>query len=187
MSTDELTPTSYLVLGLLAREGRSTPYDLKRHVAATLGNVWTFPHTLLYSEPARLVALGLATEERETTGRRRRLFDVTPDGLAAMRRWLRAAIAGARAAARPRACCSCSSPTSGRPEARLQIATQQLSLHRARLAAFEADGVAEPGDRSWRGAGIRSLERWRDETVRMGILVRARRDRVLDRRSPADR
>jgi DNA-binding PadR family transcriptional regulator len=33
-----LTPTSYLVLGLLAREGPSTPYDLKRQVSATIGH-----------------------------------------------------------------------------------------------------------------------------------------------------
>ena len=32
MSTERLTPTSYLVLGLLAREGPSTPYDLEQHV-----------------------------------------------------------------------------------------------------------------------------------------------------------
>jgi len=60
MSTERLTPTSYLVLGLLAREGPSTPYDLEQHVRATLGNFWSFPHTLLYSEPPRLAALGLA-------------------------------------------------------------------------------------------------------------------------------
>ena len=54
MSTENLTATSYLVLGLLAREGRSTPYGLERMVGATLGNFWTFRHTLLYSEPARL-------------------------------------------------------------------------------------------------------------------------------------
>ena len=59
MSTERLTPTSYLVLGLLAREGPSTPYDLEQHVRATLGNFWSFPHTLLYSEPPRLAALGL--------------------------------------------------------------------------------------------------------------------------------
>src|SRR5438094_6555578 len=41
MSTERLTPTSYLVLGLLTREGPSTPYDLERHVAATLGNFWS--------------------------------------------------------------------------------------------------------------------------------------------------
>ena len=64
MSIERLSPTSYLVLGLLAREGPSTPYDLEQHVQATLGNFWSFPHTLLYSEPPRLAALGLVTETR---------------------------------------------------------------------------------------------------------------------------
>ena len=54
-----LTPTSHLVLGLLAREGPSTPYDLERHVRATLGNFWSFPHTQLYSDPNRLAGMGL--------------------------------------------------------------------------------------------------------------------------------
>src|SRR4051812_50144338 len=80
MSTERLTPTSYLVLGLLAREGPSTPYDLEQHVKATLGNFWSFPHTLLYSEPPRLGILGLVTETRETDGRRRRIFAITPAG-----------------------------------------------------------------------------------------------------------
>jgi hypothetical protein len=31
-SIERLTPTSYLVLGLLAREGPSTPYDLEQRV-----------------------------------------------------------------------------------------------------------------------------------------------------------
>ncbi len=69
MSTERLSPTSYLDLGLLARYGPSTPYDLEQHVRATLGNFWSFPHTLLYSEPPRLAALGLVTETRETEGR----------------------------------------------------------------------------------------------------------------------
>ena len=68
MSNAHLSPTSYLVLGLLAREGPSTPYGLERLVAATLGNFWSFRHTLLYSEPARLEGLGLVTEERERRG-----------------------------------------------------------------------------------------------------------------------
>src|SRR5664280_1514106 len=58
-ATAQLTPTSYLVLGLVAREGPSTPYDLKGHVAATIGHFWPFPHALLYKEPPRRVGLGL--------------------------------------------------------------------------------------------------------------------------------
>src|SRR5450759_293587 len=80
-----LTSTSYLVLGLIEREGPSTPYELKRHVAATIGHFWSFPHALLYNEPARLVELGLLTAEREADGRRRRLFTLTDRGRAAIR------------------------------------------------------------------------------------------------------
>src|SRR6476661_9035037 len=83
-----LTATSYLVLGLIEREGPSTPYDLKRHVAATIGHFWSFPHALLYKEPPRLVELGLVTEEREEDGRRRRSFTITDAGRQALRRWL---------------------------------------------------------------------------------------------------
>src|SRR3990170_4966460 len=84
----QLTSTSHLVLGLIEREGPSTPYDLKRHVAATIGHFWSFPHALLYKEPARLVELGLLTEEREADGRRRRLFTITGRGRAAIQAWL---------------------------------------------------------------------------------------------------
>src|ERR1700693_5906021 len=84
----QLTPTSYLVLGLIAREGPSTPYDLKRHVAATIGHFWSFPHVLLYQEPPRLADLGLLTEEREQDGRRRRLFTITDTGRAVLEAWL---------------------------------------------------------------------------------------------------
>jgi PadR family transcriptional regulator, regulatory protein AphA len=84
----ELTPTSYLVLGMLAERGPSTPYELKQRVARSIGNFWPFPHTQLYTEPARLVRLGLLEEERETTGRRRRLFSVTERGRKEVARWL---------------------------------------------------------------------------------------------------
>src|ERR1700690_1919002 len=88
MSNARLTPTAYLILGLLAREGPSTPYALERHVAAPLGNFWSFPHTLLYKEPPRLAALGLVTEAREPEGRRRRVLVITPAGTEALTAWL---------------------------------------------------------------------------------------------------
>jgi len=168
MSTERLGPTSYLVLGLLAREGPSTPYELERHVGATLGNFWSFPHTLLYTEPARLVTLGLATERRETEGRRRRVFEITPAGTAALVAWLD----------RPSA-----APTELRdpgllqlffadlasPEARLRLAREQLAIHQAKLAAYDQDERLErrPG-RSL--AGKRTFEHWRGETLAMGLL-----------------
>ena len=168
MSTEQLTPTACLVLGLLAREGPSTPYELKARVAATLGHFWSFPHTLLYGEPARLAGLGLLTEEREEGGRRRRIFTITPAGLDALRAWL----------ARPS-----QEPTElrdpgllqlffadlGPPEARLAIAAQQLAIHRAKLHEYEEDRRVERGSRE-AGPGHRTAERWHGETVRMGLL-----------------
>src|SRR3972149_44464 len=81
MSTERLTPTSYLILGLLAREGPSTPYALELHVAATLGNFWSFPHTLLYSEPPRLAAVGPG-------GGRGGVVATTPAGHERLHAWL---------------------------------------------------------------------------------------------------
>lgn len=168
MSSERLTPTSYLVLGLLAREGPSTPYELERHVGATLGNFWSFPHTLLYSEPARLTGLGLVTETREQDGRRRRVFTITEAGRHALGAWLD----------RPHA-----EPTELRdlgllqlffadlvpPTARRRLAAQQLAIHRAKLSAYEDDARLErrPGIA---GRGQRTVEHWRGATLRMGLL-----------------
>ena len=89
MSSRALTPVSYLVLGLIARAGDATSYDLKRHVARSIGYFWAFPHSQLYAEPARLAAAGLLHERREGGGRRRRTYSVTEDGLEELRAWLR--------------------------------------------------------------------------------------------------
>ncbi len=163
-----LTPTSYLVLGLLAREGPSTPYELKRHVAATIGHFWSFPHALLYKEPARLAGLGLLTEERELDGRRRRLFTITPAGREALRAWLshparqpdRAARPGPPPAVLRR------SRIDGRP---LAIAEEQLALHQRQLAGYEADQRFESGPDGRTGIS-RTVQHWRGVTLRIGFL-----------------
>lgn len=83
-----LTPTSYIVLGLLEAAGEATPYDLKQIVAVSLGNFWTLQHAQLYTEPERLAAAGYLSERREESGRRRRHYKVTEKGREAMRDWL---------------------------------------------------------------------------------------------------
>ena len=88
MSTVNLTPTSYVVLGLLAQRGPSTPYDLKTAVAGSIGYFWAFPHAQLYTEPARLAAAGYLDEVREEVGRRRRTFAITEKGRKALATWL---------------------------------------------------------------------------------------------------
>ena len=166
-----LTPTSYLVLGLLAREGPSTPYELERHVRATLGHFWSFPHTLLYSEPPRLAGLGLVVEERETEGRRRRVFAVTGAGEQSLRAWLD----------RPS-----DEPTELRDpgllqlffgdlapaESRLRLAEQQLAIHQAKLAGYQQDQRLE-GRPGTPDRGQRTVEHWRGETLPMGIAYEA--------------
>lgn len=168
MSTERLTPTSYLVLGLLAREGPSTPYDLERHVRATLGNFWSFPHTLLYSEPARLAVQGLTTETRETGGRRRRVFTIAPAGVAALGTWLDRP-SDAPTELRDRGLLQLFFADLASTEARQRLAEQQLAIHRAKLAAYEEDERLErrPGGSR---AGQRTVEHWRGETLRMGLL-----------------
>jgi DNA-binding PadR family transcriptional regulator len=85
-----LTPTSYIVLGLLAQAGEATPYDLKAMVAAGIGNLWSLQHTQLYAEPERLAAAGYLSETREHSGRRRKLYRLTPAGRHALGAWLAA-------------------------------------------------------------------------------------------------
>jgi DNA-binding PadR family transcriptional regulator len=83
-----LTPTSYIVLGLLDAAGEATPYDLKQTVGLSLGNFWSLPHAQLYAEPERLAAAELLSERRETGGRRRKYYKLTTAGRRALREWL---------------------------------------------------------------------------------------------------
>ena len=77
-----------MVLGLVGAFGPCTSYDMKRFVSVSIGYFWPFPHSQLYAEPARLSALGLLQEEKETTGRKRRTYTLTDVGREALRDWL---------------------------------------------------------------------------------------------------
>jgi PadR family transcriptional regulator, regulatory protein AphA len=83
-----LSPTSYLILGLISYRGPSTPYQLKRAVGRSVGYFWPFPHTQLYEEPSRLARAGLLVEQREEDGRRRRTYTITEAGREALAAWL---------------------------------------------------------------------------------------------------
>jgi DNA-binding PadR family transcriptional regulator len=168
MSTQRLTPTSYLVLGLLAREGASTPYDLERHVEATLGNFWSFPHTLLYTEPVRLALQGLVAETREPGGRHRRIFTITPAGRSALRAWLDRPSDGPTEL-RDLGLLQLFFADLASDEARLLLAEQQLAIHQAKLLGYEAEQRVE-GRAAVSRRGQRTVEHWRGETLRMGLL-----------------
>jgi DNA-binding PadR family transcriptional regulator len=83
-----LTPTSYIVLGLITAAGRATPYDLKRVHQQGIGGFWSLNHAQLYAEPDRLVDGGYLSVEREEGGRRRKLYELTDRGREAFSSWL---------------------------------------------------------------------------------------------------
>lgn len=155
-----LTPTSYIVLGLLERAGgRATPYALKQMAAGSVANLWSLQHAQLYSEPERLAAGGLVEEQREQGGRRRRVYTITEKGRQALRQWL-------------------ATPAQGQVELRdpglLQlffgadppaVARSQLALHTAKLDEYlglrdRAGGRMSPGERLSLEAGIAHEREW---------------------------
>lgn len=147
-----LSPTSYLVLGCLASGGPSTPYELKHFVSAGVGYFWSFPHSQLYSEPVRLAQAGYVSEQRESGGRRRRIFSITEHGRQALDAWLHDAtdelpeirdvallklFFGAQADAATLAA----------------LARIQLAAHQTRLAIYEALDAAAGPNRARSAAG----------------------------------
>lgn len=85
----DLTPTSYIVLGLLERLGEASPYELKQAVAGTVANFWSVPHSQVYREASRLARADHLTERREETagGRPRKLYALTALGEQALEDW----------------------------------------------------------------------------------------------------
>lgn len=82
-----LTGTSFAVLSLLQMLGEATPYDLKQALEHSVENFWPVPHTTFYAEPERLAQAGLLHEQRESDGRRRRMYSLTDSGRAALHEW----------------------------------------------------------------------------------------------------
>lgn len=132
MSSDiRLTPTSYIVLGVLNAAGESTPYELKQGVAVSLGNFWSLQHAQLYSEPERLAAAGYLTERREEGGRRRRHYKITAKGRRALADWLKETT-DELPELRDRALLKIFFGADPGP-----LATRQLAAHRAKLEEYE--------------------------------------------------
>ncbi|MBH0775470.1 PadR family transcriptional regulator [Nocardia bovistercoris] len=90
MTPLKLSPTSYLVLSLVARTGPCTPFDIKKHVDRSIGFFWSFPHSQIYAEPERLTEKKLLSGYQEPTGRRRRIYSITDLGRAKLDEWLSA-------------------------------------------------------------------------------------------------
>jgi len=132
-----LSPTSYLVLGCLATGGPATPYDLKQAVSAGIGYFWSFPHSQLYGEPVRLAEAGLVEEQRESTGRRRRVFSITDAGREALRAWLADPNADLPEI-RDTGLLKLAFSTEATPDQIVALARQQSQAHRERLEFYQA-------------------------------------------------
>ena len=154
-----LTPTSYIVLGLIERSGEATPYELKRLVVGGIGNFWSLQHAQLYTEPERLTRAGYLEETRERGGRRRKRYKLTAAGREALRAWV-------------------SEPTDELPELRdvallklffdadaRPLAAAQLAAHREKLREYEqlarqAGDESPPGPLAALQAGIAHEREW---------------------------
>jgi PadR family transcriptional regulator AphA len=132
----KLGVTSYLVLGMIRLRGPSTSYELKRAVGKSIGYFWSFPHSQLYREPARLAAMGLLEEEQENGGRNRRIYTITSAGEEALCSWLEEPvnkIHEVRDLAQLKVFFSELMTT----EKLVALAREQIALHRARLSIYE--------------------------------------------------
>jgi len=161
-----LTPTSYIVLGLIEAAGEATPYDLKQMTAASLGNFWSLQHAQLYTEPERLAKAGYLKERREKGGRRRKHYKLTKSGGQALSAWRK-------------------EPTVELTELRdlalLKIffgadpkamAAVQVPAHEAKLAEYEElrDRAADdlpPGPSATLAAGLEAERIWIDFWLRL--------------------
>jgi PadR family transcriptional regulator, regulatory protein AphA len=156
-----LSPTSYLVLGLIGLRGASTPYDLKRAVSRSVSYFWPFPHSQLYGESERLAGMGLLSRKDENGGRHRKVYNLTKQGRRALQDWVR-------------------SPPDEIFEMRdiavlqlffsefmtendlVALAVNQSRLYRERLATYQ--GIAN-------AAGEADIKRRRMASVHLGILM----------------
>jgi DNA-binding PadR family transcriptional regulator len=132
-----LTTTSYVVLGLVRRMGPVTVYAMKARIAVSIGYFWSFPHSQLYAEPARLTAAGYLDEETETGGRKRRRFAITAKGRAALEAWL-AEPSTENTELRDLGLLKLHFSSASSPSSIVGLAREQEKVHAHRLAEYEA-------------------------------------------------
>jgi hypothetical protein len=93
---------------------------------------------------------------------------ITPAGLAALTAWLERP-AGARTELRDLGLLQLFFMDLAPEEARLRLAREQLTIHRAKLSAYEGDARLERRAGT-SGPGLRTVEHWRGATLPMGLL-----------------
>lgn len=89
MNTKKLSPTSYVLLGLLARRPWSA-YELNIHMQKSiLTAFWPRTESHVYSEPKKLLSEGLVSAQKnEQNGRLRTVYSISDSGHQALQQWL---------------------------------------------------------------------------------------------------
>jgi PadR family transcriptional regulator, regulatory protein AphA len=75
------------LIGLLAREGPQTGYDLARIFDRSVNYLWHATHSQIYPELARLAAAGFI-RQTGTGPRGAKRYEATEEGIAELRRWI---------------------------------------------------------------------------------------------------
>ena len=75
------------LIGLLAREGPQTGYQLTKAFDRSVNFVWHAVHGQIYPELARLVEAGFI-RQMGTGPRGSKRYEATPEGVAELRRWI---------------------------------------------------------------------------------------------------
>ena len=84
-----LDKSAYVVLGMV-QLGAQSGYEIKQAVELSIRFFWTISQAQIYPGLARLERAGLVKGRSAPLGRRRRrTFEITPAGEAALREWLR--------------------------------------------------------------------------------------------------
>jgi DNA-binding PadR family transcriptional regulator len=85
----DLSPTAYVILGMVSREPRSG-YEIKALVDETTRFFWAASYGQIYPELKKLSAAGLVEGRDEPRGERRRtVYAITTPGEEELRAWLR--------------------------------------------------------------------------------------------------
>lgn len=85
----ELSPTAYVILGMVSREPRSG-YEIKAAVDSTTRFFWAASYGQIYPELKRLSEAGLVEGVDASQGDRKRTrYAITADGKAELKDWLR--------------------------------------------------------------------------------------------------
>lgn len=143
--TIRLTPTSYIVLGLLRWAPGSTAYELERTIGATVSHMWAIQRSQIYREPVRLADAGMLIAETDNTARPKTRFTITPAGEEALDGWL-GQVVDEMPQMRDLAILKVFFGADPEPVARIR-----LLAHQARLKEYEimreAGSLAPPGPR----------------------------------------